>query len=150
MLRQALCVISRPSVNFNWSNSPETPNLAQNRIFFSRVTLKFDVRHWKTIGHFSSTRLSFVLHFIIICEFKPELWSGNGWVLTPVTLTFDLGLWPFAWTSFLSIVIPPENIMMIWWQEHSIKGVTDGRMDGRTDRQTDGNNLVFLELLGRS
>ena len=30
-----------------------------------------------------------------------------------MTLTFDL--WPFAWTSLLSMVITPENFMMIWW-----------------------------------
>ena len=89
-----LCIISKPSVNLNWSYSPETPNSGQNRRFFvpcdleiwrmslknnrapllccfklcavrkhpiwvkiddffSRVTLKFDGWHWKTIGHLS-------------------------------------------------------------------------------------------------
>ena len=50
-------------------------------------------------------------------------------VLTSVTLTFDLWPWPFAWTSFLSMVITPENFMIIRWWEHSQKGVrqTDGR-----------------------
>ena len=57
----------------------------------------------------------------------------NG-VMTSVTLTFDLWPWPFAWTSLLSLVITLENFMMIWWWEHSQKGVTDRR----TDRQTDG------------
>ena len=56
-----------------------------------------------------------------------------SWVLTSVTLTFDLWPWPFAWTSLLSWVIIPENFMMIRWWEHSQKGVTDRR----TDRQTD-------------
>ena len=59
-----------------------------------------------------------------------------SWVLTSVTLTLDLWPWPFAWTSLLSLVITPENFMMIWWWEHSQKGVTD-RQDGQTDRQTD-------------
>ena len=56
----------------------------------------------------------------------------------------DLGLWPwpFAWTSPLSMVITSENFMMIQWQEHCEKGVTDKRTDGRTE--------VFLKLLGRS
>ena len=57
-----------------------------------------------------------------------------SWVLTSVTLTFDLWPWPFAWTSLLTMVITPENFMMIRWWEHSKKGVTDRR----TDRQTDG------------
>ena len=41
----------------------------------------------------------------------------NG-VMTSVTLTFDLWPWPFAWTSLLSLVITPENFMMIRWWEH--------------------------------
>ena len=53
-----------------------------------------------------------------------------SWVLTSVTLTFDLWPWPFAWTSLLSLVITPENFMMIWWWEHGEKGVTDRRTDG--------------------
>ena len=59
----------------------------------------------------------------------------TNWVLTSVTLTFDPWPWPFAWTSFLSRVITPENFMMIRWQDHSEKGVTDGRTDRRTDGQ---------------
>ena len=31
---QALCIISNPSVNWNWSYSPETLNSSQNRRFF--------------------------------------------------------------------------------------------------------------------
>ena len=45
--------------------------------FLSRVTLKFDGWPWKTIGHHSSGTSSFVHLFIIICEFKLELQSGN-------------------------------------------------------------------------
>ena len=63
------------------------------------------------------------------------------WVVTSVTLTFDLWPWPFAWTLPWSNVITPENFMMIRWWEHSQKGVTDGqtdrRADGRTDRRTE-------------
>ena len=44
MLLQAVSIISWPLVNSNWSYSPETPNLGQNRRFFSRVTLEFDLQ----------------------------------------------------------------------------------------------------------
>ena len=60
-----------------------------------------------------------------------------SWVVTSVTLTFDLWPWPFAWTSLLSLVITPENFMMVRWWEYSQKGVTDRQTDGRTDRRTD-------------
>ena len=132
MLFQALCIISYPLGNSNWSNSPETPNLGQiqrflepsdleiwrmtlknNRApllcyfklcasfrshwwiqtwvtvrkrpiwvkiddFFSRVTSKFDIWPWKTIGHLFYDTSSFVHHFIAIGEFKLELKSGNA------------------------------------------------------------------------
>ena len=53
-----------------------------------------------------------------------------NWVLTSVTLTFDLWPWPFAWASLLSSVISHENFMMIqWW--NTVKKVW--RMDRRTD-----------------
>ena len=61
-----------------------------------------------------------------------------SWVVTSVTLTFDLWPWPFAWTSLLTMVITPENFMMIRWWEHGEKGVTDRRTDGQTARRTDG------------
>ena len=35
VLRQALCIISQPSVNSNWIYSLETPNLGQNRRFLA-------------------------------------------------------------------------------------------------------------------
>ena len=66
-----------------------------------------------------------------------------SWALTSVTLTFDLWPWPFAWTSLLTMVITPENFMMIRWWEHGEKGVTEGR----TDRQTDGLNQSYSCLV---
>ena len=76
---------------------------------------------------------------------RHHMWIQTGvtvrkwlsWVVTSVTLTFDLWPWPFAWTSLLSLVITPENFMMIRWWEHSQKGVTDRQTDRRTDGQTE-------------
>ena len=70
-------------MNSNWSYSPETPNLGQNRRFFSRVTLKFDGWPSKTIGHLFYATSSFVQHFVAIGELKLELQSGNEiWLKT--------------------------------------------------------------------
>ena len=74
----------------------ETLNSGQTWWFFflPRVTLKFDGRPWKIIGHLSCAASSVVHHFIVICEFKLELQSRNlGFglcVLHPwsLTLTF--------------------------------------------------------------
>ena len=78
ILHQALCIISKPWVNTNWSYSLETLNLGQNRQFLSRVTLKFDGWPWKTIGHLFYVTSSFVYRFIAISEFKQELQSGKA------------------------------------------------------------------------
>ena len=45
---------------------------------FSRVTLKFDGWPSKTIGHLSKALSSYMHHFLIICEFKLDLQSGNA------------------------------------------------------------------------
>ena len=60
-----------------------------------------------------------------------------SWVVTSLTLTFDLWPWPFAWTLLWELVITPKNFMMIRWWEHSQKGVTDRQTDGQTDGQTE-------------
>ena len=77
----------------------------------------------------------------LYASFHCHMWIQTGvrvrkrlsWVLTSVTLTFDLWPWPFAWTSLLTMVITPENFMMIRWWEHGEKGVTDRRTDRRTE-----------------
>ena len=46
--------------------------------FYSRVTLKFDVWPWKTIGHLYYATSSSMHHFVAIGEFKLELQSGNA------------------------------------------------------------------------
>ena len=46
--------------------------------FFTRVTLKFDVWPWKTIGHLFYATSSFMHYFLAFGEFKLELQSGNA------------------------------------------------------------------------
>ena len=58
--------------------------------FLSSVTLKFDRWPWKTIGHLFYATASYVHHFVAICEFKLELWSGNAQIGTKFALTSDL------------------------------------------------------------
>ena len=111
-----------------------------------------DLEIWRMT--LKNNRAPLLCCFQLCAWFHCHMWIQTGvrvrkrlsWVLTSVTLTFDLWPWPFAWTSLLTIVITPENFMMIQWWEHGEKGVTDRR----TDRQTDGRKIPFVELLGRS
>ena len=128
-------------MNSNWSYSPETPNLGQILRFLEPCDLEI---WWMTLKNNRAPLLSIIK---LYASFHHHMWIQPGvtvrkwlsWVLTSVTLTFDLWPWPFAWTSLLSLVITPENFMMIRWWEHSQKGVTDRdrQTDGQTDRQTD-------------
>ena len=135
MLLQALCSISEPLVNWNWIYSLETPNLGQIRRFLELCDLEI----WRMT--FKNNRAPLLSIIKLYASFHHHMWIQTGvtvrkrlsWVVTSVTLTFDLWPWPFAWTSLLSLVITPENFMMIRWWEHSQKGVTDRQTDGRTD-----------------
>ena len=123
----------------NWTYSPETSNLGQIRRFLEPCDLEI----WRmTLQNNRAPLLSIIK---LYASFHHQMWIQTGitvrkrlsWVVTSVTLTFDLWSWPFAWTSLLSLVITPENFMMVRWWEHSQKGVTDGQTDRRTDRRTD-------------
>ena len=126
-------------MNSNWSYSPETPNLSQIRRFLEPCDLEI----WRmTLKNNRAPLLSNIKPY---ASFHRHMWIQTGvtvwkrltWVVTSVTLTFDLWPSPFAWTLRRSLVITPENFMMIRWWEHSQKGVTDRRTDGRTDGQTE-------------
>ena len=140
MLLQALCIISYPLVNSNWSYSPETPNLGQIRLF---LALR-DLETWRMT--LKNNRAPLLSNIKLYVSFHHHMWMQTGvtvrkrlsWVATSVTLTFDLWPCPFAWTLPWSVVITPENFVMIRWWEHSQKGVTDRQTDRQTDRRTDG------------
>ena len=127
-------------MNSNWSYSPETPNLGQIRRFLEPCDLEI----WRMT--LKNNRAPLLSNIKLCASFHHHMWIQTGvtvrkrisWVLTSVTLTFDLWPWPFAWTSLLSLVITPENFMIIRWWEHSQKGVTD--------RQTDRRTEPFIEL----
>ena len=121
MLLQALCIISYPLVNSNWSYSPEKPNLGQIRRFLEPCDLEI----WQlTLKNNRAPPLSNIKLYV---SFHHHMWIQTGvtvqkllrWVVTSVTLTFDLWPWPFAWTLPWSLVITPEHFMMIRWWEHS-------------------------------
>ena len=140
MLLQALCIISYPLVNSNWSYSPETPNLGQ----ICRFLAPCDLEIWRMT--FKNNRAPLLSNIKLYLSFNHHMWIQTGVtvrkrlsrVVTSVTLTFYLWPWPFAWTLPWSLVITPENFMMIRKWEHSQKGVTDRQTDGQTDRWTDG------------
>ena len=144
MLLQDLSIISQPSVNPNSSYGPETPNFSQNQ----GLLVHFDLENWQMT--LKNNRAPLLCYFKPCASFHCRMWNQTGvtaqkwlnWVLISVTVTFDLWCWPFALTSLLSMLITPENLIIIGWEKHSAKGMTDTWMDRQTE--------VFLELLGSS
>ena len=145
-------------MNSNLSYSPETPNLGQIR----RFSEPCDLAIWRmTLKNnraplLSNIKLYTSFHHHMSIQTGVTVRKRLSWVVTSVTLTFDLWPWPFAWTLLLSLVITPENFMMIRWWEHSkvhakrCDRQTDGQTDRLTDWQTDRRKIPFVELLGRS
>ena len=72
MLLQALCIISNPSVNSNWSYSPETLNLGQNGRFF----VPCDREIWRTT--FKNNRAPFLCCFKLCASFHSHQWIQTG------------------------------------------------------------------------
>ena len=117
-------------MNSNWSYSLETPNLGQIRRFLEpcdleiwQMTLKND-----RAPLLSNIKLCASLHHHVWIQTGVTVRKLLSWVVTSVTLTFDLWPWPFAWTLLWSLVITLENFMIRWWK-HSQKGVTDGQTE---------------------
>ena len=124
-------------MNSNLSYSPETPNLGQIRRFLEPCDLEI----WRMT--LKNNRAPLLSNIKLYASFHHHMWIQTGvtvrkrfsWIVTSVTLTFDLWPWPFAWTLLWSLVITLENFMMIRWWKHSQKGVTDRQTDRKTDRR---------------
>ena len=75
ILCQALCIISNPAVNLNWSYSPETLNSGQNWWYF----VPCDLEIWRMTLKNNGTSL--------LCCFKPcASFHSHHWIKTGVTV----------------------------------------------------------------
>ena len=72
MLLQALCIISNPKVNSNWSYSPETLNLGQNRQYF----VPCDHEIWRMT--FKNNRAPLLCCFKLCASFQSHQWIQTG------------------------------------------------------------------------
>ena len=128
------------SANSNWSYSPETSNLGQNR----RLFVPWNLEIWQMT--LENNRVPLLCHIKRCATFHQHMWIQTGvTVLKRLNWVFDLcnlELWPMTLTFCMDItsinINNSENFNMIRWWEHSEKvWQTDRRTDGRTYRQTD-------------
>ena len=72
MLLQALCIISYPLVNSNWSYSPETSNLGQIRRFLEPCDLEI----WQMT--LQNNRAPLLCFFKLCAAFRSHWWIQTG------------------------------------------------------------------------
>ena len=116
--------------------------------FLSRVTLP---EIWRMT--LQNNRAPLLSNIKLYASFNHRMWIQTGvtvrkrlsWVMTSVTLTFDPWPWPLAWTSLLSLLITPENFVMIRWWEHSEQGKSEGfdSCDRPSNLKLDSNRQFF-------
>ena len=108
----------------NWSYSPETPNLGQIRRFLAPC----DLETWRMT--FKNNRAPLLSNIKLYVSFHHHIWIQTGvtvrkllsWVVTSVTLTFDLDLlhgpYPGPWWKLLKISwwYDDGNIVKKVWQ----------------------------------
>ena len=98
MLRQALCIISKPLVNWNWCYSPEMPNSGQNCWLFTLCDLQI---WWMFL---KNNRVHILCCVKLCASFRSLQWIQSGVigqkcsiqvkiVLSRVTMKFDG--WPW-------------------------------------------------------
>ena len=96
-------------MNSNWIYSPETPNFTSKSMIF----VPYDLEIWRMT--LKNNKAPLLCRIKLCASFHRYTWIQPGvkvrkrlnWVLTSVTLTFDLWSLPLAWTSLLSRVITP-------------------------------------------
>ena len=103
-------------MNSNWSYSPETPNLGQSPRFLEQCDLEI----WRMT--LKNNRAPLLSNIKLYASFHQHMWIQTGvtvrkrlsWVMTSVTLTFDLWPWPFAWTLRRSLVTRATRTPAFW------------------------------------
>ena len=99
MLLQALCMISYPLVNSNWSYSPETPNLGQIR----RLLEPCDYAIWRMT--LKNNRAPLLCYFKLYASFRSHRWIQTGVTVRkrPIWVKFVdfIAVWPWNLTDDL-------------------------------------------------
>ena len=85
MLLRALCIISYPLVNSNWSYSPETANLGQIRWFLEPCDLEI----WRMT--LKNNRAPLLCYFKLCAAFRSHWWIQTGITVRkrPIWVKFD-------------------------------------------------------------
>ena len=127
-LHQALCIISNPSVNSNWSYCPETVNSGQNRLFF--VTCDLEI-WWMAL---KNNRAPLLCYIKLCASFQSHRWIQTAWSSSPETLNSgqnrrffvpcDLEIWRMTLKNNMATVLCYFKLCALfrshWWIETGV------------------------------
>ena len=144
MLHQALCIISNPSVNSNWSYSPETLNSGQNRQFFVLCDLEI---WWMTLENNRAP----LLYYIKLCASfqidqgfetevtvqKRSIWVEISDFLSCVTLKFDG--WP--WKTIGNLFYTTPSFV------HHFKSIGEFKLELQSGNDQSGSNSMIFRAV---
>ena len=99
----------------------------------STIFVPCDLEIWRMT--LKNNRAPLLSNIKLCASFHRHMWIQIGVTVKWGHDLYDLDLGP--WTSLLSMAISPENFMMMRWQGHSEKGVTDRQTDRRTGGRTE-------------
>ena len=143
MLLQALCIISQPLVNSNWSYSPETPNLGQIRWFLEpcdleiwRMTLQ---NNREPLQCYFKLCASFPSHWWIQTEVtvqKRPIWVEYDDFHSCVTLKFDG--WP--WKTIGHLFYAASSFV------HHFVAIGEFKLELQSRNAQSGSNLTISYL----
>ena len=142
MLHLALCIISKQSVNSNWSYSPlrNAQFGSKSAIFCPMWPCNLLDDNRKTIGHLFYVASSIVHHFIAIGELKLKLQSGNtqfgskSVIYCPVTLKFNR--WP--WKTIGHLIYVASSFM------HHFIAIGEFKLKFQSGNAQFGSKLVIF------
>ena len=135
-------------MNSNWSYSPGTPNLGQNRQFFLAVW------PWNLTDDLEKQQGTSSKQHRALCIISSPYVNSN-WSYDPDTAKWghdlcDLDLWPLTFTFCMDITFVTGNNSGKF-QDNMMRGTLskrcDRQTDGQTDRRTDGNKCSLSCLV---
>ena len=144
LLFQALCNISLPLVNSNWSYSPETPNLGQIRLFLEPCDLEIWCMTLK------NNRAPLLCYIKLYASFHSHWWIQAGvtvrkrpiWVkidgfFSCVTLQFDV--WP--WKTIGHLFYATSSFV------HHLVAIGDFKLELQSGNAQFGSNSTIFRAV---
>ena len=139
LLCQALCIISNPLVNSNWSHSPERHNSGQIWQFFVLCDLNI---WWMTL---QNNRAPLLYHVKLCASFQSHGWIQSGNVQfgskSVIILSRDLGIWQWPSKTIGHLFYSTSSFV------HHFKAMGELKLELQSGNAQFGSKPAILNLI---